>query len=240
MIAALIIYTQFFTRIPLAKSVDLSHLKKGIAYLPFFGLLIGLIEAIVYQLLACFFPSSLAWMLTLFFDVLLTGGFHLDALADMADGLFSSRSKERSLEIMKDSRIGSNGVLALIFYYGLLLLIFPHLPKPSWQVVVGLGMIGKVGLTLQTYDLVYAKASGGSGQLFQGCRSRDIALGQCLPIILLYLAFAWRALLAYALVVFGAVCYRHFVYGKIDGHTGDTLGAFVEIAQLLYLLGLVL
>lgn len=240
MIAALIIYTQFFTRIPLAKSVDLIHLRKGIAYLTLFGFLLGLLEAAVYHLLSLVLPASLAWLLTLFFDVLLTGGFHLDALADMADGLFSSRSKERCLEIMKDSRIGSNGVLALIFYYGLLFVSFPYLPQPSWQVVAGLVMIGKVGLTLQVYQLTYAKSSGGTGQLFQACRSVDIVLGQLLPLGLLYLAFSWRGLLAYALVVLGAVCYRRFVYGKIDGHTGDTLGAFVEIAQLLYLLGLLL
>ena len=173
MIKALIIYTQFFSRIVIPKAVDISYLRRGLPFLTLFGLLLGLISGGFYFLMSLVLPGMVAWVLTLAFDVLLTGGFHLDALADTADGLFSSRKKERMLEIMKDSRIGSNGVLALILYYALMLV------------------------------------------------------------------FSWRGLLAYSLVVLGAIGYRRFVYNKIDGHTGDTLGAYVEIAQLLYLLGLV-
>ncbi|CQR25611.1 cobalamin 5'-phosphate synthase [Streptococcus varani] len=240
MIKALIIYTQFFSRISINKEVDISYVRKGIPLLSLFGLLLGSITGLFYYLVQLVLPGILAWVLSFLFDVLLTGGFHLDGLADMADGLFSSRRKERMLEIMKDSRIGSNGVLALIFYYSVMLAAYPYLPEPRWFLVIALSMIGKAGLALQLYQMRYARAGGGSGQFFTGARFIDIVLAQLLPIGLLWYFFGNVGLLAYLLVFLGALGYRHFVYQKIDGHTGDTLGAFVEIAQMLMVLGLLL
>ena len=239
MIKALIIYTQFFSRIVIPKAVDISYLRRGLPFLTLFGLLLGLISGGFYFLMSLVLPGMVAWVLTLAFDVLLTGGFHLDALADTADGLFSSRKKERMLEIMKDSRIGSNGVLALILYYALMLVLYPYLPEPRWFIVAGLTMIGKAGLSLQLYRMTYAREGGGSGNFFSASKTSHILLAQLLPMLLSLLVFSWRGLLAYGLVFLGAIAYRRFVYNKIDGHTGDTLGAYVEIAQLLYLLGLV-
>ena len=239
MIKALIIYTQFFSRIVIPKAVDISYLRRGLPFLTLFGLLLGLISGGFYFLTSLVLPGIVAWVLTLAFDVLLTGGFHLDALADTADGLFSSRKKERMLEIMKDSRIGSNGVLALILYYALMLVLYPYLPEPRWFIVASLTMIGKAGLSLQLYRMTYAREGGGSGNFFSGSKTSHILFSQLLPLLLSLLVFSWRGLLAYGLVFLGAIGYRRFVYNKIDGHTGDTLGAYVEIAQLLYLLGLV-
>ena len=105
MIKALIIYTQFFSRIVIPKAVDISYLRLGLPFLTLFGLLLGLISGGFYFLTSIVLPGMVAWVLTLAFDVLLTGGFHLDALADTADGLFSSRKKERMLEIMKASPV---------------------------------------------------------------------------------------------------------------------------------------
>ena len=182
MISALIIYTQFFSRIVIPKAVDLSYVRKGVPILTLFGFLLGLISSLFFVLTSLVLPDTIAWILTLFFDVLLTGGFHLDGLADTADGLFSSRSKERMLEIMKDSRIGSNGVLALIFYYGLMIAMGPYLPQPKWLIVASLSMIGKVGLTIQLYKMRYARESGGSGNFFSGTKTSSILLAQIVPL----------------------------------------------------------
>ncbi|MEW4353835.1 adenosylcobinamide-GDP ribazoletransferase [Streptococcus pneumoniae] len=240
MIQSLIIYTQFFSRIAINKEVDLVYVRKGIPIISLFGLLLGSLSALFFYLVQLVLPDMVAWVLTLLFDVLLTGGFHLDGLADMADGLFSSRNKERMLEIMKDSRIGSNGVLALILYYGLMVISFSYLPEPKWLIVASLTMIGKAGLALQLYQMKYARAAGGSGQFFEGVTIVQIALAQILPILVLGFGFGLKGLLGYALVFGGALLYRQFVYGEIDGHTGDTLGAFVEISHILLLLGLML
>ena len=240
MISALIIYTQFFSRIVIPKAVDLSYVRKGVPILTLFGLLLGLISSLFFVLTSLVLPDTIAWILTLFFDVLLTGGFHLDGLADTADGLFSSRSKERMLEIMKDSRIGSNGVLALIFYYGLMIEMGPYLSQPKWLIVASLSMIGKVGLTIQLYKMRYARESGGSGNFFSGTKTSSILLAQLVPLAVLIGGFWLKGLLAYSLVIIGSLAFRWFVYQKIDGETGDTLGASVEVAQILFLLGMII
>ncbi|MGT2934023.1 adenosylcobinamide-GDP ribazoletransferase [Streptococcus catagoni] len=240
MISALIIYTQFFSRIVISKQVDITYVKKGVPYITLFGFLLGSLTAGFYALCQLFLPGQIAWILYLLADLLLTGGFHLDALADTADGLFSSRKKERMLEIMKDSRIGSNGVLALILYYAFMISIYPYLPHARWILIISLATIGKAGLALQLYHMVYAREKEGSGNFFVGTKTIHIVLAQFLPIAQSLVAFHWKGALAYSFVLVGAIVYRQFVYKKIDGHTGDTLGAFVEMAQVLYLLGLIL
>lgn len=239
MIQALIIYTQFFSRLAINKTVAISHIREGLPYISLFGLLLGSITALFYFLLQLVLPGIVAWVLTFLFDVLLTGGFHLDGLADTADGLFSSRKREQMLEIMKDSRIGTNGVLALILYYAVMILSYPYLPEPRWFIVAALSMVGKAGLALQLYQMRYARAEG-SGRFFLGASPLQIAQAQLLPLLSLVLVFGLKGFSAYLLIFLGAVGYRCFVYSKIGGHTGDTLGAFAEIAQLLLILGLLL
>lgn len=240
MIRSLILYTQLFSRIPLPIPVDLVYLRRGVPILPLYGLLFGLLEAAVFVVVDFFLPTNLAWFCILLLDVLLTGGFHLDGLADTADGLFSSRSPERMLEIMKDSRVGSNGVLALIFYYGFFLLVIPYLPEPHWQLIAFLSMIGKTGLCLQLFRIRYARDTSGTTSYFQGTKDLAIFLSQLYPCLILLLTYQLRGLIAFVFVLAGNLFYRRFVLKKIKGQTGDTLGASVEISHILFLLGLII
>lgn len=121
---------QFFTRIPvtgkLAAWVGFSPamLRASAAHFPGVGLLVGALAASVYCALALLLPSLgaagslfspfVAAVLSTVFTVLLTGGFHEDGLADVADGLGGSSERQRALEIMKDSRVGAFGAMALV------------------------------------------------------------------------------------------------------------------------------
>ncbi|MBF0779536.1 MULTISPECIES: adenosylcobinamide-GDP ribazoletransferase [unclassified Granulicatella] len=243
MISSLIIFTQFFSRIPIHKEVDYHYLSKGIRWISLFGLLLGGISAGVFMLVRVFFPLPIAWVVALITDILLTSGFHLDALADMADGLFSSRTKEKMLEIMKDSRVGSNGVIALILYIVVYVMSIHYVALSDWQyiaLVAVLSMIGKGALALQLVNMVYARSQSGLGHVFCGTKTQDIMYAQILPICVSGACFGWKGLLAYGLVCISALGYRKFVYSKIQGHTGDTLGAFVEIAHIVFMLGLMI
>lgn len=115
----LILLIQFFTRIPLPVQINMDeiNLKKGSALLPFVGVIIGAWNWLIFTLVALLMPLPVAIIAGLFAEIIITGGFHVDALADTADGLFSSRKRERMLEIMKDSRVGANGVIAICFYF---------------------------------------------------------------------------------------------------------------------------
>lgn len=116
---------QFFTRIPvsgrLAAWVGFSPglLRSSAAHFPGVGWIVGLVAAVVYAALILSLPPSvfaplIAAVLSTIATVLLTGGFHEDGLADVADGLGGSADRNRALEIMKDSRIGAFGAMALV------------------------------------------------------------------------------------------------------------------------------
>ena len=108
---------QFFTRIPIHSKTELSNEEfgKSLQFAPLTGLIIGVLLALSDFLLRLVLPALPAAVLTLLFYVGITGGLHLDGLGDSFDGLLSGRSRERMLEIMKDSRVGSFGVLAVWF-----------------------------------------------------------------------------------------------------------------------------
>lgn len=243
MIPALIIYTQFFSRIPIHKEVDFNILAKGIRWMTLFGFLLGCLTASIFAISQWLFPLPIAWVIALTTDILLTAGFHYDALADTADGLFSSRKKERMLDIMKDSRVGSNGVLALILFFLLFYVSMQHWQLAIWQhiiLVATLSMIGKAGLALQLVNMVYARSETGLGHVFCQAATQDILLAQILPILVSIAVFGLKGIVAYSLVAIVSVVYRRFVYQKIQGQTGDTIGAFVLIAQIVYSLSLTL
>jgi adenosylcobinamide-GDP ribazoletransferase len=116
---------QFFTRIPitgrLADWVGYSPelLRASAAHFPGIGVLVGAVAAALFALLQAVLPDTtfaplVAAVLSTVATVLLTGGFHEDGLADVADGLGGSSERERALEIMKDSRVGAFGAMALV------------------------------------------------------------------------------------------------------------------------------
>ncbi|EHV0153383.1 TPA: adenosylcobinamide-GDP ribazoletransferase [Enterococcus faecalis] len=244
MIKSLILYGQFFTRIPIPVSVDKPSLRMrtGVKYFSLFGLLIGCLEALLFWMATQLIGFNMAWVLVLFFDVVLTGGFHLDALADMADGLFSSRKKERMLEIMKDSRVGSNGVLVLIFYYAILIVSFfdmsGHISlKTAIFIVLSFNIIGKMGISLLFFNLAYSGSNpNGLGTVFVGVKTKDIILSQLIGLSMLLLMFGGRLLFVYGFFVLFIWLYRMMVYKKIDGMNGDTLGAGSPLSQMIMML----
>ncbi|MGM0216188.1 adenosylcobinamide-GDP ribazoletransferase [Enterococcus sp. AZ109] len=247
MINSLILYFQFFTRVPIPVEIEepLEGIRSGVRYFTLFGLILGCIEMLAFWLLQLLVGSGMAWILTLFFDVCITGGFHLDALSDMADGLFSSRNKERMLAIMKDSRVGSNGVLAVVFYY--LLIIFSFytiLPNITiYQqlfIVLLLNVVGKNGISLLFYNMRYAGDNPeGSGTVFVNTKTADIGIAQAFTLIVLLLFLGRVGVISYGVNVLVASAYRWLVLKKVDGFNGDTLGAGSPLSQVSFLLTLV-
>ena len=248
MIESLILYFQFFTRIPIPVAIDEPEekMRSGVRFFSLFGLMIGFIEATAYWPLQHLFSPSLAWLFVLFFDVLLTGGFHLDALSDMADGLFSSRDRERMLAIMKDSRVGSNGILAVVFYYLFLifsfLVVFPHLDVAGQATIVLLmNLVGKNGISLLFYRMQYAGDNAqGLGTTFLNVKSLHISICQLFSFLVLLLFLGRVGIACFFVNVLVTVLYRKLVLSKVGGLNGDTLGACSPIAQVAFLLTVVL
>jgi adenosylcobinamide-GDP ribazoletransferase len=210
--------------------------SRMVAHFPFVGLLIGGLLVGVDWVGAMFFPAFLRCIVDVLFLAVITGGFHLDGLADSADGLFSHRSRERVLEIMKDPRVGVMGVLAVLFcvllktggiegtdgeHIWLWLLLAPALARVSQ--VIGLEFMEDV------------RGGAGVGSvLYQKNNYRTLLT--CLVPLSLPFFFNFRtgflALMVFALAT--AVLLIFFQY-RIGGMTGDTFGAMTEIVEALLL-----
>ncbi|MBO5762592.1 MAG: adenosylcobinamide-GDP ribazoletransferase [Lentisphaeria bacterium] len=185
---------------------------------------------------AVFPPMVAALVLTLLPEVL-TGGFHLDGLADTADGFLSARSRERKLEIMRDSRIGSMGVLALIGLLGMKFVCFLSLPAVLVPLAAGWMMLnGRCGMVYHIASSRYARPEGMGGIWFRQKKFWSIFwafTGSGAVIWLLPAALPGAILVLIFALLWSWVCRR-----VIGGATGDTIGACEECSEMLSLLAL--
>ena len=133
----LILTLQLFTSLPIKKNVEVSdeRLIRGVALWPAAGIVIGLFQALVFCLADGIFPLQIAAVLALMAELWMTRGFHLDGLCDTADAVFSSRSRERMLEIMKDSHIGTFGVVAAVMDLALKYLLVTASEVPVYMLL---------------------------------------------------------------------------------------------------------
>ena len=239
---------RLMSRIPVpekwADGVEFRQLARGVPWFVVIGAIIGalagLVALVVSQTGGGIFIGAAAYVLAL---VLLTGGFHLDGLADTCDGIFSARSRERMLEIMKDSRLGTFGGLALVF--AILIKVFAviglaHLPVKEWvALLVCAPIAGRAALVLGMYGQRYAREGEGMGSLYIGQVSfRHAAftlLGGALAVGLLAGLHGLAAMLVTYAVIYGLV---HYLRRRLGGQTGDTLGALAETAEIVFLLAL--
>lgn len=242
MIDALILFGQFFTKlnIPVPINDATNKFKTSIQYITLFSFLLGCIEGLIFWGFAYIFPLWFAWLLYWVTDGLLTGGFHLDALADTADGFFSSRTTDKIFAIMKDSRLGTMGSLALLYYYllviGLGVIIIPFLNLFHMVLLtVCLTMLTKTGLSLLFYKMVYPGNKKGLSNIWLGIKPWRIVVAQIFSIIVITICFSWQGLVSYAMIPLIAIFYRRKVTRILGGTPGDTLGAFASLSPLIFL-----
>lgn len=172
---------------------------------------------------------------------LLTGGFHLDGLADTCDGIFSARTRERMLEIMKDSRLGTHGGLALIFVLLMKVLVVSELAlrgQPMLAVLTAACVVGRSGVVLLMYRQRYARENG-LGNLFIGKVSAiqtltTLMFGCVLTTALLSL----RGLVASLITLVVVFVLAQLLKRTLGGQTGDTLGAAIELGEVIFLLAM--
>lgn len=235
----------FMTRIPIPRNIPYKEgeLEKGLVWFPLIGLILGGISACVYGLSSRILPESMAIVLAILSNLCLTGAFHLDGLCDTVDGIYSARSKERMLEIMKDSRIGTNGVIALVLnlvwkYMGIYYSTDPLL------LILLLPITGKMIQGVLGYQAIYPRKEGLG--LFVGTvtKGRTIVCF-CFGMLLLFGGFFlfsrdFHTMILYGSIgSFGVLCmaifFRKYIEKKIGGITGDVMGAGSEICECFFI-----
>ena len=227
----------FMTRIPV--KVDLGEVKdedmhKGFLYYPVVGLVIGLIDMAVCLALTCFLPPAFGVLFAMLANLCVTGAFHLDGLSDTADGIYSARTRERMLEIMKDSRIGTNGAIAMCFDLALQFARIWYC-RPRWLIILLLPVAGKMVQGAIVYKAVYPREKGIG--IYVGTVDLPTVTGTIiLGLIPMILAFSWQGALIFIILYAFAYLFRIYITGKIGGITGDVMGAGTELAQVLFLI----
>jgi adenosylcobinamide-GDP ribazoletransferase len=227
----------FLTTIPLPLNLSMEpeDFGRALAYAPLVGLLLGGILAGCFCLLRLLFPPLISALFLFIIYITLTGGLHLDGLGDTADGLFSNRPKERILEIMKDSRVGTNAVLAIVLAILSDVLLIAQIPSQAFQLIILMPVAGRMALPLAAGIEKYARQDGLGHFCISFCGNREIIIGTVITGIIFFITLGGKGLLLVFLVAIFTLATVKFFAHKIDGITGDILGAVCELAQICYL-----
>ena len=264
---AFFIGLQFLTRISIVEQKDWCEkdFADSVRYFPLIGLVLGIIYTAFAALLLILLPQNgfllphhVVAAALLILPILLTGGLHCDGFMDTMDGLFSGRSRERMLEIMKDSRVGANGVFAfvllMIFDWSILL----DLLQSAWlfPALFAMPIISRLMMVVAISAFPYARPVG-MGKAFKDGGTKSVLYGaffytlilvffpgvaaDFLGIIPLDAAGLSSWLLSMTAVIFAALLFTIFFASyatrHLGGLTGDVYGAITTLTETLVLLG---
>ena len=221
----------FLTIVPVGMSDEPApHL--GRALFPTVGLLLGVAAGAVYWVASTLTTPLLGAVAALGVGLLLTGGLHLDGLADAADGLFVGSSRERRLEIMRDPRAGPFGVAAVaLVLLGDAAALAALGPRAGLVALVAACALARLAMLAVLLALPYVRPTGLGTAAAGGRRLPALAAGGA--VALLPVALDWRhGVLAAVLVAAAALGVAALARARIGGATGDVYGAVVEVGQL--------
>ncbi len=230
----------FLTRIPVPCKLDYSAqtLSASSRYFALVGAFIGLCMAAVYMLCSVGLPPSVALVLVLISNLALTGCFHQDGLADMADGFGGAFEVQRKLEIMKDSRLGTYGSCALLATLALQYSLLLELQAVVTALVVGQCASRCVAASI-IFDTPYAADPDASKAkpLATAMSSTDLAvLVGSTALVLLLLPLMVAVSIALALALF-RLLFKKYLRAQIGGYTGDCLGGAQQLSEcIVYIL----
>lgn len=229
---------QFLTRFPTPHYDEISDKEMGasISWFPIVGLLIGVILAFVGQTTQ-WLPAQVSAGLLLAVWVWGTGALHLDGLADTADGwLAGSGDHQRALQVMKDSRIGTGGgvalVLVLLMKWSALVVIIEH---QAWFLLLFAPVVARVASIVLMRVTQYVSEKGIAAGMFLHLNSDSIWLW----FSLLTAAVVWLNPLLLVALILVWFWMRWVMIRITGGMTGDTAGAMTEVIELVWLMGIV-
>jgi adenosylcobinamide-GDP ribazoletransferase len=236
----------FLTRVPVSRYYVFraEDLPRSATYFPIVGLLIGLLAGLVLFCAELLVPPILAVLFCMGTAVLITGALHEDGLADAADGLIGGREPIHRLEIMKDSRVGSYGMIVLWFSLTAKLLLLNALLERGVYLAVcalvvahGLGRAGTVALL---FACKYVRTKESKGGPFGNCvRLKELAAALPIPVVISILLLGKRAVLSLVLAAGATWAAGAYFKKSIGGITGDCLGAANQLIELVCYISLV-
>ena len=237
----------FFTRLPVPKSMEYSPelLSQSSRYFSLVGLLLGAMLALAYSVISPFFSPAITILMIMSLSLLLTGAFHEDGLADMADGFGGGYHAEQCLIIMKDSRIGTYGAVTLIMALALKFSLLVELATYNLSVIL-MSIVLSQSLSRAIAASLIATMPYVSDE--RSSKSKPLATEQsttgsfillfigCLPLWFYPIAVVVTCLMV--LLIFRWL-FQQWLMKKIGGFTGDCLGAAQQTSEILILMVMV-
>lgn len=235
-----------FTRLPLWRWVDIpaSAYSSAVVFWPLTGWLTGGTTAIVLYMLSAVMPVFPAVVMAVIFKLLLTGALHEDGLADFCDGFGGGRDKESILRIMKDSHIGTYGVIGLICHFFLMVGLLSSLsPELAALTVFSADSFAKFCASQLTNLLTYARPEGAKNRISYSKMTIwqfifNMVSG-ILPVVPLII-FMPGSLPILLFPVVSVLILSHLIKLRIGGYTGDCCGAAYLICETTMVFGIVL
>lgn len=236
----LLLAISFLTILPAygSRQADDGEMAGSLAFYPLVGLIIGVLLATLAYGSSKLGLGMGGTALVLVFWMILTAGLHLDGLMDTADGLFSGRERERKLEIMRDSRVGAMGAVALA---ALLILKFSFLslllhPAGLWVLVMA-PAFGRFMMLPAIYCFPYARTGPGLGKTFAEHVNRVHMLIAAATLLLgAYLLAGFYGILLIGAAAVPVALITAWIAHQLGGLTGDTYGAVCEISETVFLI----
>ncbi|RJG14767.1 adenosylcobinamide-GDP ribazoletransferase [Massilia cavernae] len=233
---------QFFTRIPIPRWVGFQPewLHHASRYFPMVGIVVAAVAGAVYFAAAHIWPAPVAVLLSTAAGIYLTGAFHEDGFADMCDGFGGGTTRERVMDIMKDSRIGTYGAVGAGLLVALKCALLSMLAPTS--VIVALFIahpLSRLAATALIWNLKYARDEGKAKPLAQQMTNAEFAIAAACALVpsVILGALGYLSWLVIAGCIAGAAAVALWLSAKfvrrIGGYTGDCLGAVQQVSEVV-------
>lgn len=245
MINSFLLMLQTLTRIPVNKtlSYEKEDFRKGANFLFLIGFLVGGIQYLTYFVLKNLLPLSLIGLIIILEEIMITGALHVDGFADTCDGFFAYKGKDRILEIMKDSRIGAFAGIGIVMNILFKLFCYVELMncgKNSLFIVV-VPIIGRVCIALMSVIGKPAKKEGTGNAFIGNLKNAQVLINFTAAFIIAALILnPWTSLIIIIVGIVFTLLFNWMCINKINGITGDSLGANNEIVTIAVLLSLII
>jgi len=244
MIRIFLTQVMFLTKFPVPSPYEFREddLAKGVIFAPVVGVLIGVIPAFAYYFLSAAGHIYLAAAAAVTLGIIVTGALHLDGLADTADGFFSYRSRERILEIMRDSRIGTNAAISLIVIFMMKYSVLVSLSAENgFFSLIAAPAAARMTIAWSTGLSSYARSEDGMGKtMVEKTGWRGIVITSVVTWLVISALFRFSLILLPAVIVLSSAAFAslfaYYSFKKIGGMTGDVIGAVIELTEIIILI----
>ena len=239
---AFLIALQFLTILPvrIKKGVKNSDFGRSLTFFPVIGLIIGITLAFLGGISGSM-PHLFQSALILIASIVLTGGLHIDGLADTCDGLYGNRSREKALEIMRDSHVGAMGVLGIVSILILKFTMIAGMPDYLlWRGLILMSVFSRYSQVFACAVSTYARNEGKARHFIEHAGKGSIFIGGAVTLAVFILLAGFKGFVIFCANLFIIFLFIQYIKKRIGGMTGDTIGAASEISEAAVLASVLL